>query len=357
MRARLLLFAICLTWRGTTSLVAHEELAPVATPTDRLPLCRGGAHKVGHWVRHVNVSTLSKSFHCCAYEDNDLAHDERLCHNPLWEPKFTMRETNLLTGFDKYPMFSAEHACHCDRDEGRFSVNRREQYYWQPSTCNLLQWNATYFCHLLGSRRVLFVGDSTVAQSFTTLTNMLHSGNSTCGQQIMYGRCNMLVFGLKGGRNLFEWVQIAGLPDIVIVNVAAHLHDVGDMQDIVRRLGAIFPSMRALYTEARRPLSIAWRSSHPGHIGCTHDMEPLQTPASPPDASIDKHGWRLHHPTFDDMAANASKGLNMTILDMSPLALRPDAHPGGGDCLHFCLPGPVDLFPQILLQSLYAREL
>lgn len=45
---------------------------------------------------------------------------------------------------------------------------------------------------------------------------------------------------------------------------------------------------------------------------------------------------------------------------MYMLKLRPDAHPGamayqarGGDCLHFCLPGPLDIFSHMLLHHLF----
>ena len=58
----------------------------------------------------------------------------------------------------------------------------------------------------------------------------------------------------------------------------------------------------------------------------------------------------------------------MKYLDMSMLFLRPDAHPGAFnkyfhdgddfmDCLHFCMPGPYDLFPVLLLQMLFNGEI
>lgn len=47
----------------------------------------------------------------------------------------------------------------------------------------------------------------------------------------------------------------------------------------------------------------------------------------------------------------------MKILDLSPLCYKSDAHPGGNDFLHYCMPGPIDLFPIILLQMLYNDEI
>ncbi|KAJ1260305.1 hypothetical protein BS78_10G222300 [Paspalum vaginatum] len=66
-------------------------------------------------------------------------------------------------------------------------------------------------------------------------------------------------------------------------------------------------------------------------------------------------------------AAAAAANLRFAALDVTTLAnLRPDGHPGpysrknpfaaGGrvqnDCLHWCMPGPVDTFNQILLQTI-----
>ena len=50
---------------------------------------------------------------------------------------------------------------------------------------------------------------------------------------------------------------------------------------------------------------------------------------------------------------------------MYPLYLRPDSHPGknswsdarfGGDCLHLCIPGPLDIFSILLLHYLIDEE-
>ena len=94
------------------------------------------------------------------------------------------------------------------------------------------------------------------------------------------------------------------------------------------------------------------------------------------DLTLDPRGWVYHwelHPSFDQMAMQFAADLGMGVIDMSPLYLRPDAHIGGTtgngyhmllageqrgaapekmDCLHYCLPGPVDLFNVLLLQAL-----
>lgn len=47
---------------------------------------------------------------------------------------------------------------------------------------------------------------------------------------------------------------------------------------------------------------------------------------------------------------------------MSMLRLRPDAHKGNSvegkpDCLHWCIPGPLEIFPTILYNKLIVGEI
>ena len=69
---------------------------------------------------------------------------------------------------------------------------------------------------------------------------------------------------------------------------------------------------------------------------------------------------------INDYAANNFPLMGIKLLDIAPmLDLRPDgkdiAHtilkPGIYDCLHFCLPGPVDIFSRIIGHKLFMGEL
>ena len=341
-------------------LLLASSFSSIVSPSDAR-LCEGTEHTDGRWV-NFTTPPKRKSFHCCQYDSYDFMHDPVACRNPLWTEKLGFYDTQLVTGFNEYPTFVGEHSCNCDKAQGtRDTVSQRELYYWKPTNCSLLSWNATRFCEILGPRRMLFVGDSTQVQTFATLTNMIQSGNASCNSQITFGRSNLLVYGLKGGKNLHEWVQISNLPDIVVIACAAHLHDLGDMQFVLQHLAPMMQRIRDLYQEKGRSVSFAWKTSNPPHFNCTVLHEPLAeaAPLSPQDLKSDNYEWHLF-PDFDAMAVNASKTLNMTILDVTPLRLRPDAHTGvtwKSDCLHYCLPGPIDLFSQVVMQALYNREL
>ena len=84
--------------------------------------------------------------------------------------------------------------------------------------------------------------------------------------------------------------------------------------------------------------------------------------------------WELFK-TFDDISRAAIREIGGRVLDMAPLRLRPDAHPGRlgltdlffmkygkskaghPDCLHYCLPGPIDIFRDIFLTALLAGSM
>jgi xyloglucan O-acetyltransferase len=72
-------------------------------------------------------------------------------------------------------------------------------------------------------------------------------------------------------------------------------------------------------------------------------------------------------------SAEGGGAMTVDVLDITQLAiLRPDGHPGpymhrdpfahgvqewmSADCLHFCLPGPVDTFNEILQQMLRKKR-
>lgn len=330
-------------------------------PLPGLPLCRGSEHVEGSWVAYANDSLPKKSFHCCSYDDNDYMHNNSVggaCFNPNWNYAYAFFDKVLVTGSDQYPTYVGEHGCLCDKSEGRDTLNPRETYYWKPSQCSLVTWNASRFCELLGKRRVLFVGDSTHAQVYATLTNMLHAANlppsRACSHQLMFGRCNVLFFGLKGGKSLIEWVKIAEKPDIIIINAGAHLHDLGDIFSVQENLKFHFAQMKDYYGAAN--VTAIWKTQSPGHGGCNHLPRRPQLVVS--NSTLDKYDWLLH-PSFDAVAKNYSSIHGYRMLDMSPLYQRPDAHLINywhEDCLHFCVPGPLDLFSILLLQMLTVGE-
>jgi hypothetical protein len=133
-----------------------------------LPWCHSNNHTAGIWVRNTDNINVKKSFICCggAQKDSlgaplDLEHVPGYCY-----PTNTVA-TFFERGYLEYGSQCGDDCCRCDREENtRLIPNKRETYYWNPTSCRLQEWNATLFCELLGSRSILLMGDSTMQVFF-----------------------------------------------------------------------------------------------------------------------------------------------------------------------------------------------
>jgi len=78
----------------------------------------------------------------------------------------------------------------------------------------------------------------------------------------------------------------------------------------------------------------------------------------PIQPGVSRYNWD-YFPDYDKFSLAYSEILDIAFIDMSPLYFRPDSHPPKhiDDCLHYCIPGPLDIFPQLLLNMLYNKEL
>lgn len=107
-----------------------------------------------------------------------------------------------------------------------------------------------------------------------------------------------------------------------------------------------------------KKIHLVWRTHNAPFPGCMNFHAPVTAPPQQPST----FGWNLFN-QFDEIAFNLTRQYNFQVIDMSPLKLRADAHQGKmawtakqGDCLHFCLPGPVDLFANLMLHMLSEHD-
>lgn len=298
-----------------------------------LQICRSNEHSTGRWVEQ-NVT--SKDYYCCGYDNLDHRHNIEKCGG--------ISLTGMTEHWGAFVPQSGGHACVCDRRDGRVTVNRRERYVWVPTNCLLLTWNASQFCHLLGNRTILFIGDSTMQQSAHAMMNMIRTGGGRCSSSIGVTRSRLYLFSDLAS------IIVRMNPNIVVLNHGAHAADDGDVLVI---LNNIKTQLRSPDLNGRN-LTYVWRSNHPGHVNCDNFTSPDRFVMYPPH--IDWYHYSLF-PHWDDLARNFTQELDFRYIDLSPLYTRNDAHPGSGDCLHFCMPGPIDLISQLFLQRLYWQEI
>lgn len=306
-----------------------------AVAAAQLPPCRDGLHTVGAWL-----PVEGQRFEC-PNGSHAISHDKQdfAFHNG-------------------HKVFEWSGGCGC-------SANA---YTWTPTHCQLPSWNATKFCDILGNRIVYLAGDSTMHQAAVTLMEMIRVGQGDCASQIYYGLSFYLIFKLQNDFKWHNWFlnkceRCSGeqwppgqLPDIVVLTAGAHQEDVGDMMTIWAALEEDFKTFRTNFFWHN--MTFVWKTQAPGHVNCYNDSAPLAVDTYPTGPGPDDRYNYWHFKQFDEFSRNASRANGVRLLDLSPLYLRPDAHLGSAgrlsekrDCLHMCLPGPVNLF-SVLLQSM-----
>jgi hypothetical protein len=234
------------------------------------------------------------------------------------------------------------------------TITQREKYEWQPLLCDLIPWNATQFCELLGNRTILLVGDSTMHQTGAALASRITWDTGSlkgCADHISIGRINRLGWEPKQ-TPVIDYVKLAK-PDILILNTGAHfMIPVQWEEDLITNFK---PLQEAIRQNVEKNVTIVWKTMNPGHVNCSQESGgPLNTDWSHQHSSSDLYQWYIfaHQDRFARHYIQDVLGLQ--VIDMSPLYYRQDAH---SDCLHYCMPGPVDLFSVLLLNMLYTKEL
>ncbi len=206
---------------------------------------------------------------------------------------------------------------------------------------------------------MLFAGDSTMQQTFGTVASMITASGGRCAKQLSEGRSNHLYFTPKKpdakGKNLFEYV-LSLKPDLCLFTGGAWFHDMATLIEVWDHIKIHWTEMKTYSPKTK----FIWKTQNPPHTNCYNRTTPIDHYTSTPE-NLDIYHYNLL-PTFDEYNYNMSVELGFKVLDVSPLYLRPDAHPSSvpgvaPDCLHFCLPGPLDIVGNILLTMMFNGEI
>ena len=337
------------------NIYAHE--AVVHHRNFSLPYCKNNEYIAGFWER-MNSTSPSKSFYCCGWDYKDYQSNSDKCGYGNYN-----YNSGTYIGSNHIYAHSGGHACSCDAISplGRNKINEREMYVWKPAYCDLLDWNATLFCQLLGTKTIALIGDSTMEQTATTLMNMIRHNNGGCAHQIRLCRTDFLVSVTHPGKelNAMEYIELYK-PSIAIFNYGAHGHIMSDIESTWKSFVPMLKRIKKLFPN----IQLVWKSQNTGHLFCANHSDNVHHPNIIYDPIHGSHGadyykW-YNFPGFDEVSRNYTLKLNisMKFIDMSPLNFRIDAHARPAmDCLHYCLPGPINLFSILLLQMLYNQEL
>eukprot|EP00953_Heterococcus_sp_UTEX-ZZ885_P001170 1135-Heterococcus_DN1.PRE.11 len=136
------------------SEIAKVVMSPNCESKD-LPLCTGDAHVQGAWVPS---EPTAKAFICCGWDKDDYLNLPQHCGTPSTEIGCKDSKTDGCSSDPPYFTHVGGRGCVCDAEQGRFTINRREQYTWVPHDCRLVDWDALNFCMKLGTHNVIFIG-------------------------------------------------------------------------------------------------------------------------------------------------------------------------------------------------------
>jgi hypothetical protein len=223
------------------------------------------------------------------------------------------------------------HACTC----------RGTPMQWRDAS--LPSWSAQAMCDIIGTRRTMFIGDSTMQQTASTFMNAVYP--SGCQTQVTMALSDTLVgrsFGhMNRGKSWTSYVKEHN-PDIVVLSVGAHVVDEESYKNV---LNEVFTSINE-YKITRPNLLVIWKTLQPG--GCTDKIS---------DPVVYERNWGKF-PSRDELALRLL--VNVPILDIRMLYNRSDAHVSSHvnpyvkkhDCLHMCIPGPLDVVPVLMLALL-----
>ena len=237
-----------------------------------------------------------------------------------------------------------------------------DEFVWQSPDLSD-KFDPVETCRLLGNSTVALVGDSTMQQFHATLTDALRPGK--CHAQVKTELSDTLVGRAYGNMNRGKtWrVVLAELnPDIMIVTVGAHVR-VGD-----DHFEAIIDEVLSGMQDGNKATKFAWKTQAPG--GCTKSISfPNNTTLAAMSVNYtvasygrDTYNWYQFY-NRDLLLLSKLQEMNMPYMDVRMLYSRSDAHissqtgrplmKGVIDCLHMCMPGPLDvagrLFHRLLM--------
>eukprot|EP00475_Leptophrys_vorax_P018922 TRINITY_DN2585_c0_g1_i1.p1 TRINITY_DN2585_c0_g1~~TRINITY_DN2585_c0_g1_i1.p1 ORF type:complete len:435 (+),score=90.22 TRINITY_DN2585_c0_g1_i1:176-1480(+) len=333
---------------------AFEEVAVRSASSVQLSRCQGTEYVEGTW--EFDASKTKPSFPCC---DVQIPRDLKRCGS--------LANSRLeYHGNPKWPAQIYGHESDCEQ------WGFVDRYTWNPSKCFLPAWNAQRFCEILGNKTVLIVGDSQARQTATTLINNImfvdrnHKTNQTCHGQIYYRAGDTLVgrkySSMNRGWNWKESVRIVR-PDLVVLSVGGH---VGSLDSFLEVLHEVNKDLQEEILPEFPDLRLIWRTVVPA--GCQKEM--LKQHPKEIRGYWDRYvsdgkpnfNYDLHHQWEQEAKKFWSQNERFQIMDMDPLAFRTDAHPSSNktvpsppgtkwDCVHMCVPGPLDLFSRLLMNA------
>ncbi|KAI7858862.1 GDSL/SGNH-like acyl-esterase family found in Pmr5 and Cas1p-domain-containing protein [Circinella umbellata] len=385
----ILLWMFTWSWQDGPILPTHErenqssdryaaKLDPLVNLPKNKQLCTSDTYNNGQWVKHP-----------IKLEKNNAASIEKAVkYHCAWN----------------FP-----HKCYRRPDEkGEFARARHIlDYQWKPKKCELVPFDANAFSAYIADHPLLFVGDSINQLEYESMACLLGEklynptgdtnitgGHDMWASQLVhesklqvqgavslaYLRSDYLVrlddfklldpnddegFVIGRGSN-YPWKHALSRFHHIVLNTGPHWHTNkkwGPNESDEEMVVAYKKAMKIVVdylTDNMTPLQRIWIRSTPyGHLECSKYTEPSKVPHVP-QRKPGEFQWDMHV-KFDEVWKDLIEETGddrIRFFNVSSMAnLRGDAHSRpDSDCLHTCLPGPVDDWNKLLFSEI-AREI
>jgi hypothetical protein len=256
---------------------------------------------------------------------------------------------------------------------GPVEKRRGLNFWWEPETSRVPLYNVSFrmVCEVMRGRNLIFMGDSLSMHHYESTVNVLgyrknHGTDSnshftsetftectdlynlTTFSAYRITKSEVWIFGDAVKKLLLDLDRGSPNGSVVIVNWGAFYKP----DEVVAKCA---PANLHWLQEALPKALVVFRTSNMAHLNCERYTEPdnvLRDPAPNPR----RPGWNwdkfpLQRTIWIDEITNHRPGmLYLDILALS--AKRPDQHPGRGDCLHYCIPGPLETWVRLTFSIL-----
>jgi hypothetical protein len=279
---------------------------------------------VGTWVLDVNKTFADPK--CCDGDDKRYKKTAAYCGHE--------RPGNDFVGRTDILAYMRGRACRCTFED---------RYTWKSDALGI--WDPHDFCQRLGTRKLLLVGDSTMSQSATTLMNAVHAVG--CQTQMIFVMSDTLIHENFGALNRGDyWTNpiVKHAPDIVIFSTGPHIYGDSNFTRVHNTLLADLDILRKTTN-----ITFVWKTQQAA--GCTQNMSTKHPFLAAKELPHITKLFYNHADFFkrDALMIPILQHHGIPFLDLRMLYSRSDAHMmSTGDCMHFCSPGPLDIFPVVL---------
>jgi len=262
---------------------------------------------------------------------------------------------------DSFVPLINEHRVDDDSCKNRVSTSK---YVWnvQNEVCQYHVPTLQDFCGTLSNRNILIVGDSLNAELAVTFAAFASEGPFEVAQldesprpikickssNLLYIRNDILSVVPRsevipdvqdGNIAEYSWIDYlkSGEYEIAIFNRGAHYFPDPIIRENLRALSTLLSD-----AQIRAKTKIFYRTTTSGHPNCEKFTLPLSRAEASRVESTSQYDWNKF-PVQNKIISNFFMSLGAYIIDANATSFfRPDHHRGDGDCLHYCIPGPVD---------------